>query len=140
MIEAVELGKIIEIELAGGRLIEMPSRAPLYWLPAQRCLFWSSTRPKNQKQSDRASRRQLQTFNRWHQQPPKGARIETYKEPAPGDWYEVGELRRIDYYSKKWDDRAEYTHRSRGGSHVWRAGSIWVVHGKIRATTRGLIR
>jgi hypothetical protein len=138
-VEAVELGKILEIEV-DGRLIEFPSRPPIYWLPQARALFWSTTKPRR-RPSSVATARQIATYRRWHaDEPSKGARIESYRVAEDRDFTRVGELSRIDYHSKKWGDSAEYTHESRGGSTVWMLGSIWIVKGKISLTNRGLIK
>lgn len=80
-------------------------------------------------------------FERWHaHEPRKGARLETYPDPKPSAWREVGGLDRIDYHSKKWGDDQEYTHETTGRTMVYRAGSIWVAHGAIKLSRRGLIR
>lgn len=139
VVEGVELGKLLEIEI-DGRLIEFPSRPPLYWLPQIKALFWSVASPRRQR-SDTASRRQIIAYRRWHaDEPQKGARIERYPAPKPSEWIELGQLRRIDYHSQKWGDSAEYTHKSRGGTQVYKSGKIWVAHGQMRLSNRGLIK
>lgn len=78
-----------------------------------------------------------QTFSRWHERDPRNDFSLSLKI---GRWREVGQVRRIDYWSDKWGVADEYTHKVGKGATWWVSGEIMVIKGeKLRVTERGLV-
>lgn len=145
-IEVVELGHLLRVDVhpRGDAYAMEWSRkdAPaLLWCPSFKCLYFSTVKGAR-KRSSSASTVQIRCYEKWHDNDPTGARIDVFD--VSGDWQKVGEVRRVDYHSTKWNDDVEYTHSSRGGSYLYRMGpnehTLYAIQGNMRATERGLIK
>lgn len=79
----------------------------------------------------------MQLYTDWHEREPEQAASVRY---APAKWQKVGPVTRVDYWSDKKGERAEYTHEVGPGTYLYESSSgLIVIKGKMRAEAHGLI-
>lgn len=140
--ECAEFGSVLEIETRTHRFRWRRGSAKLLWFPELRAFVWlQGVAPGSRRPAGDVGHRAADAFERF-----MGRRVryeKTIRVPKlRGSWRSLGVATRIDYYSDKWSERAEYTHPT--GATLYRFGGrtppwIWVLRGgTLRVTTRGI--
>lgn len=150
-IDVVELGRVLLVEVhpdgSDAFALEWREEPPaLYWCQEWGALLFCDGRPVSSHPSDATTTRQVNGYRRWHDAEPSAASVVRYDVPHPtSSWRNLGTVRRVNYRSTKWGGESQdYTHASRGGSHLFQLGQassrLFAIRGKMQVTSRGLIK
>ncbi len=128
-------------------------RIPLLWFPVWKALVFfegvkrGSNTVKNlaRLEEGSATTKATGTFEKWAQRQAEKAYDLTFPK-GKRHWFGAGKVHRIDYWSDKWGDDAEYTHDFQKGVklYVLQKGpksAMWVIRGgRMTVTKRGIER
>ncbi len=157
----VELGRVLEVEFGGDVLVRPthPKRPRLYWSAAKKALvFFTGVKDSgrgtrgvlDELLDTKPGRAAAKVFERWSRNEPSGGR--TLDVGVADKWWRftVPPLR-IDYWSDKWDEPAEYTHDLGPSVRGWlqvsknfgsktRSKEAWILRGgRLTVTERGIV-
>lgn len=146
-----DLGRVLELEVAGQVIRMGRKRVPLLWFPGWKSLVFfegvTMGRPYAGNlrgiEDDAGYKRAMRSFDSWADRSATKARGITY---PGGDrkWFAAGKADRIDYWSDKWGRDEEYTHDLGKGVRLYvlqksRTTAMWVLRGgRLRVTKRGI--
>lgn len=132
------LGDILEIETDRAQFRWRLGETVLCWDEDARVFWWPDPLCEVSMTDTQAK---SEAYRRWHRRDPKLSRI--ISTPSRGQWYVLGDAKRIDYWSDRRRKKGvEYTHAIEGESRFYRYGGgkkwLYVLTG-LEMTSRGIM-
>ncbi len=141
--DLAELGSVLELETEHATIAWPRDKAILAWSPKAKALVIVEGGKRTTSNTAKRGRARG-AFERFADR--DATKTSTVDVNPRGAWKRVGNIRRIDYHSNKWNRRAEYTHKSGPGVRLYMKGSwdnpprLWVLKGgRMTVTPRGIV-